>query len=89
MKFVTDTDTEALAAHMVAAELRRANDDLTLEEARVIATLRRVEGTYGLVVLDTRNPDQLVVARNGSPIPSSLDSARPRCVRPPPTSPPW
>ena len=51
---------------MVAAELA-ANDDLTLEEA-VIATLRRVEGTYGLVVLDTRNPDQLVVARNGSPI---------------------
>ena len=65
VKFVTDTDTEALA-HMVAAELA-ANADLTLEEA-VIATLRRVEGTYGLVVLDTRNPDQLVVARNGSPI---------------------
>jgi glucosamine--fructose-6-phosphate aminotransferase (isomerizing) len=65
VKFVTDTDTEALA-HMVAAELA-ANDDLTLEEA-VISTLRRVEGTYGLVVLDTRTPDQLVVARNGSPI---------------------
>jgi glutamine---fructose-6-phosphate transaminase (isomerizing) len=34
----------------------------------VIRTLRRVEGAYGLVVLDTKNPDQLVVARNGSPI---------------------
>ena len=65
VRFVTDTDTECLA-HMVAAELA-ANEDQTLEEA-VIATLRRVEGTYGLVVLDTKSPDQLVVARNGSPI---------------------
>src|SRR6201994_1095422 len=68
--FVTETDTECLA-HMVAAQLANAeingNEDLSLEEA-VIATLRGVEGTYGLVVLDTKNPDQLVVARNGSPI---------------------
>jgi glutamine---fructose-6-phosphate transaminase (isomerizing) len=62
---VTDTDTEALA-HMIAAELA-ADDEMSLEDA-VIATLRRVEGAYGLVVLDTKNPDQLVVARNGSPI---------------------
>jgi glucosamine--fructose-6-phosphate aminotransferase (isomerizing) len=70
VKFVTDTDTECLA-HMIAAELARAesagDEGPTLEEA-VIATLRGVEGTYGLVVLDTKNPDQLVVARNGSPI---------------------
>jgi glucosamine--fructose-6-phosphate aminotransferase (isomerizing) len=65
VKFVTETDTECIA-HMVAKELA-ADDDRTLEEA-VIATLRGVEGTYGLVVLDTKNPDQLVVARNGSPI---------------------
>jgi glutamine---fructose-6-phosphate transaminase (isomerizing) len=65
VKFVTDTDTEALA-HIVAAELT-ANEELGLEAA-VIATLRKVEGTYGLVFLDTKNPDQLVVARNGSPI---------------------
>jgi glutamine---fructose-6-phosphate transaminase (isomerizing) len=70
VKFVTETDTECLA-HMVAAELAKAegsgNEDLALQDA-VVATLRRVEGTYGLVVLDTKNPDQLVVARNGSPI---------------------
>jgi glucosamine--fructose-6-phosphate aminotransferase (isomerizing) len=65
VRFVTDTDTECLA-HMVAKELA-ANDDLTLQEA-VIATLRGVEGTYGLVVLDRDDPEQLVVARNGSPI---------------------
>src|ERR1700744_5319444 len=41
VRFVTETDPEALAP-MVAAELA-ANDDVSLEEA-VIATLRRVEG---------------------------------------------
>jgi glucosamine--fructose-6-phosphate aminotransferase (isomerizing) len=68
---VSDTDTEALA-HMIAAELAAAEAgaggaDGNLEAA-VIRTLRRVEGAYGLVVLDIKNPDQLVVARNGSPI---------------------
>jgi glucosamine--fructose-6-phosphate aminotransferase (isomerizing) len=63
VKLVSDTDTEALA-HMVAAE---AAGGATLEDA-VRRTLRHVEGTYGLVVLDTKNPGELVVARNGSPI---------------------
>src|SRR5215469_13081633 len=62
VKLASDTDTEALA-HMIAAE---AADDIPLEEA-VRATLRRVEGTYGLVVLDLKHPNELVVARNGSP----------------------
>ncbi|MCW2939354.1 MAG: glmS [Actinomycetia bacterium] len=61
----SDTDTEALA-HMIAAEFA-ADESATLEDA-VIRTLRKVEGAYGLVVVDTKNPDQLVVARNGSPI---------------------
>jgi glucosamine--fructose-6-phosphate aminotransferase (isomerizing) len=60
---VSETDTEALA-HMIAAE---ATDGATLEEA-VRRALRHVEGTYGLVVLDIRHPNELVVARNGSPI---------------------
>jgi glutamine---fructose-6-phosphate transaminase (isomerizing) len=63
VELASDTDTEALA-HMIAAE---ATDDASLEDA-VRRVLRHVEGTYGLVVLDTRNPAELVVARNGSPI---------------------
>ena len=63
VKLVSDTDTEALA-HMIAAE---AATGISLEDA-VRRTLRHVEGTYGLVVLDTKNPNELVVARNGSPI---------------------
>ncbi len=60
---VSDTDTEALA-HLIAAEV---TDKVSLEEA-VRRVLRHVEGTYGLVVLDVLNHDELVVARNGSPI---------------------
>jgi glucosamine--fructose-6-phosphate aminotransferase (isomerizing) len=63
VKLVSDTDTEALA-HMIAAE---AADEVSLEDA-VSRVLRRVEGTYGLVVLDIKHPNELVVARNGSPI---------------------
>jgi glutamine---fructose-6-phosphate transaminase (isomerizing) len=63
--FSSDTDTEALA-HMIAGELA-ADESATLEDA-VIRTLKRVEGAYGLVVMDTKHPDQLVVARNGSPL---------------------
>jgi glucosamine--fructose-6-phosphate aminotransferase (isomerizing) len=63
VKLASDTDTEALA-HMIAAEL---GGEVSLEDA-VRRTLRHVEGTYGLVVLDLKNPGELVVARNGSPI---------------------
>jgi glucosamine--fructose-6-phosphate aminotransferase (isomerizing) len=63
VKLVSDTDTEALA-HMIAAE---AAGEVSLEEA-VGRVLRQVEGTYGLVVLDIKHPNELVVARNGSPI---------------------
>jgi glutamine---fructose-6-phosphate transaminase (isomerizing) len=63
---VSDTDTEALA-HMIAAEVGDDDHPVSLEEA-VRRALRRVEGTYGLVVLDIKHPNELVVARNGSPI---------------------
>jgi glutamine---fructose-6-phosphate transaminase (isomerizing) len=61
---VSDTDTEALA-HLIAGELRTGGG--TLEDA-VCRALSRVEGTYGLLVIDVRRPEELVVARNGSPI---------------------
>jgi glucosamine--fructose-6-phosphate aminotransferase (isomerizing) len=61
---VSDTDTEALA-HLIAGELRTNGGSL---EDAVCRTLARVEGTYGLLVMDVRRPEELVVARNGSPI---------------------
>jgi glucosamine--fructose-6-phosphate aminotransferase (isomerizing) len=66
VKLVSDTDTEALA-HMIAAEAADEGTPASLEDA-VRRVLRHVKGTYGLVVVDTRHPDELVVARNGSPI---------------------
>ncbi|MGH3434923.1 MAG: glutamine--fructose-6-phosphate transaminase (isomerizing) [Sciscionella sp.] len=59
--FASDTDTEVLA-HMIAR-----SDAATLEEA-VRETLREVDGTYGVVVLDAARPGEMVAARNGSPL---------------------
>ncbi len=59
--FKSDTDTEVLA-HLIEEAL-----DGNLEEA-VMAALNLVEGTYGLAVISSADPDKIVVARNGSPL---------------------
>ena len=59
--FASETDTEVLA-HLIAAE-----DVDDLEEA-VRRALHKVHGAYGLAVLDARQPDRIVLARNGSPV---------------------
>ncbi len=59
--FVTETDTETLA-HLIEDA-----PGATLE-ARVIAALARVEGTYGLAVIAEAEPGKIVVARRGSPL---------------------
>jgi glutamine---fructose-6-phosphate transaminase (isomerizing) len=58
--FRSQTDTELLA-HLLEA----GGDDLTQAVRTAIAA---IEGTYGLAVVDARHPDQIVVARNGSPV---------------------
>jgi glucosamine--fructose-6-phosphate aminotransferase (isomerizing) len=57
----SETDSEILA-HLIGA---MTGDTL---EARVRAALRLVTGTYGLAVLDSKDPKCIVVARNGSPV---------------------
>ncbi|GAA4066901.1 glutamine--fructose-6-phosphate transaminase (isomerizing) [Nonomuraea soli] len=61
--FVSETDTEVLA-HLLAATV---DETSTLEEAVRLA-LKRVVGTYGIAVIDSQRPGEVVVARNGSPI---------------------
>ena len=61
--FASDTDTECLA-HLIG---RRRATGLSLEES-VRVSLAEVEGTYGLVVIDSTQPDRIVAARNGSPV---------------------
>ena len=60
IKLRSETDTEVIA-HLVAS------GNGTLED-KVLQALRRIEGTYGVAVVDTAHPDRIVVARNGSPI---------------------
>ncbi|MDE2676822.1 MAG: glutamine--fructose-6-phosphate transaminase (isomerizing) [Gemmatimonadota bacterium] len=61
--FRSDTDTEVLV-HLIDLAFRECD---LLEDA-VAGALARVEGTYGIAVVSTRDPGKIVVARNGSPI---------------------
>ncbi len=61
--FRSATDTEVLA-HLIE-EMHTRTGDLC---SAVRLALAEVEGTYGLVVLSTHQPDRLVVARKGSPL---------------------
>jgi glucosamine--fructose-6-phosphate aminotransferase (isomerizing) len=59
--FRTDTDTETLAhliEHAFEGNLERA----------VAAALSHVEGTYGIAVISSRDPDKIVVARRSAPL---------------------
>ncbi|MFB9136055.1 glutamine--fructose-6-phosphate transaminase (isomerizing) [Vibrio olivae] len=62
-EFVSQTDTEVIA-HLVEWELRSAS---SLREA-VQSAAAQLEGAYGTVIFDRKDPTRLVVARSGSPI---------------------
>ncbi|MFV0574859.1 MAG: glutamine--fructose-6-phosphate transaminase (isomerizing) [Vibrio sp.] len=61
--FVSQTDTEVIA-HLVEWELRTSN---SLIEA-LQKTVKQLDGAYGTVVFDRKDPSRVVVARSGSPI---------------------
>ncbi|NAW63619.1 glutamine--fructose-6-phosphate transaminase (isomerizing) [Photobacterium halotolerans] len=62
-RFVSQTDTEVIA-HLVDWELRSADSLLQA----VQKTVSQLEGAYGTVVMDSRDPSRIVVARSGSPL---------------------
>lgn len=64
VKFTSQTDTEVLANLI---EHMYLEGDLTAEQAITLA-LNRVEGTYGLVIICTKEPDCLFAAKKGSPL---------------------
>ncbi len=61
--FASETDTEVLV-HLIEEERKKGR---SLEEA-VRSALSRVRGTYGMCVMDAREPNRIVTARLGSPI---------------------
>ncbi|HXH62623.1 MAG TPA: glutamine--fructose-6-phosphate transaminase (isomerizing) [Gemmatimonadales bacterium] len=61
--FRSETDTEVLA-HLIE-ELHTKGTPLT---ESVAGALRQVEGTYGIGVVSSREPDTIVAARKGSPL---------------------
>jgi glucosamine--fructose-6-phosphate aminotransferase (isomerizing) len=61
--FRTETDTETLA-HLIEEMLKHTKDLFTA----VRLALHEVEGTYGLAVISSREPDKIVAARKGSPL---------------------
>ncbi len=63
VELVSDTDTETLA-HMIAAALDHSESLLDATRTALV----QVEGTYGLLVYDAQRPDEIVAARNGSPV---------------------
>lgn len=63
-KFSSETDTE-ITAHLI--EEAQKNQNVSFPEAVALA-LKQIRGTYGLAIIDTKNPNQLVVARNFSPL---------------------
>jgi glucosamine--fructose-6-phosphate aminotransferase (isomerizing) len=63
-KFRSETDTEVVV-HLIDHAFKHGAK--TLEDA-VAGALREVEGAYGIAVVSARDPDKIVVARNGSPL---------------------
>lgn len=63
-RFISDTDTEVLVN--LIEEVRK-QDQSSLEDA-VRTALNEVVGAYAIVVMDRKNPDQLIAARKGSPL---------------------
>jgi len=62
-KFVSQTDTEVLAAL-----INSFYDAKTGLVDAVTQALQLVVGTYGIAVVSVRNPDEIVAARSGSPL---------------------
>ncbi|HTV06741.1 MAG TPA: glutamine--fructose-6-phosphate transaminase (isomerizing) [Acidobacteriaceae bacterium] len=67
-KFVTETDTEVIA-HLIEQEIIAAASGVTLKlEDAVRRAALRLTGAYAICVLYAKDPDKIVVARNGPPV---------------------
>lgn len=63
-KFKSETDSEVLAG-LINMFYKENQDDLV---GAVVQALKLTQGTYGIAVVSEKNPDEIVVARSGSPL---------------------
>lgn len=64
-EFVSETDTEVLAA--LIDSFYQDGTSYSLTDA-VVQALKLVQGTYGIAVISENDPNEIVVARSGSPL---------------------
>ena len=63
-EFTSDTDSEVLAA-LIDSFYKDGKHPL---QNAVVQALKLVKGTYGIAVISENNPNEIVVARSGSPL---------------------
>jgi glucosamine--fructose-6-phosphate aminotransferase (isomerizing) len=63
--FVSKTDTEVIP-HLIEEALKK-NPSLTLTQA-VLEAVKKLEGSYALAVISSKEPDKIICARNESPL---------------------
>jgi glucosamine--fructose-6-phosphate aminotransferase (isomerizing) len=63
--FVSKTDTEVIA-HLIEENLKK-DPSLSLADA-VLDAVKKLDGSYALAVISTKEPDKIVCARNESPL---------------------
>jgi glucosamine--fructose-6-phosphate aminotransferase (isomerizing) len=64
-KFVSRTDTEVMP-HLIEETLKQ-NPSFNFQQA-VLASLKRIEGSYAFAIISTLEPDKIICARNESPL---------------------
>ncbi len=63
-KFASETDTE-IFAHLISDAMIKGGDDLS---QAVRDTLKQVKGTYAMAVVSEKRPNEIVAAKNASPL---------------------
>lgn len=66
-KFNTETDTEVIV--QLIEKIYENGDEQKMPFTRAVQlALKQVVGTYGLAIVNTEEPDRIIVARKGSPL---------------------
>ena len=63
--FKSKTDTEVIV-HLIEEKIK-TNPSVSLADA-VLETLKRIDGSYAIAVISTREPNKIICARNESPL---------------------